>query len=68
MPRSLAQEGEPRCAPRLLPTGDPRAHPAYPGRPAVDWPLPNQFHDDGQVRADASAGPARPAPASSAML
>jgi hypothetical protein len=36
MPRSLAQEGEPRCAPRLPTDGDPRAHPAYSGRPAVD--------------------------------
>jgi hypothetical protein len=43
MPRSLAQEGGPHCAPRLLPTGDPRAHPAYPGRPAVDLATAQPF-------------------------
>ena len=40
VPRTLAQEGEPHGAPRLPTRGDPRAHPAYPGRPALDWPLP----------------------------
>jgi hypothetical protein len=32
------------------------------------WPLPNHPHDDGQVQTDTSAGPAQPAPASSARL
>jgi hypothetical protein len=50
-------------------TGDPRAQPAHPGRPGGrGWPLPEHSHDDGQVQADASTGPARPAPASSARL
>jgi hypothetical protein len=48
-----------------LPTGDPRAHPAYHGRPrGRPRHCPTTFHDDGQVQADASAGLARPAPAS----
>ena len=32
------------------------------------WPLPTSSHDDGQVQAEASAGPARPAPASIARF
>jgi hypothetical protein len=64
-----AAGGEPRCAPGSLPTNDPRAHPAYhgqpPGRPGH---CPTTSHDDGQVQTDTSAGPAQPAPASSARL
>jgi hypothetical protein len=50
-----------------LPAGDPGAHPAYPGRPrGPPGHCPTTSQDDGQVQADASAGPAQPAPASSA--
>ena len=62
MPPSLAQEGEPHCAPRLPTDGDPRAHPAYSGRSAVDLATA-QPPARRRVQADASAGPARPAPA-----
>jgi hypothetical protein len=45
------------------------AHPAYPGRPrGRAGHCPTTSHDDGQVQTDASAGPAPPAPASSARL
>src|SRR5215207_4286075 len=68
MPISLPQEAS-LAAHRLPPTNDPRAHPAYPGRPrgrAGHCPTPPD--DDGQVHTDASAGPAPPAPASSTRL
>jgi hypothetical protein len=57
------------AAHRLPPTNDPRAHPAYPGRPrGRAGHCPTTSHDDGQVQTDASAGPAPPAPASSTRL
>jgi hypothetical protein len=41
------------------PTGDPRAHPANPGRPrGRPRHSPTTSHDDGQVQADPSADPA----------
>jgi hypothetical protein len=50
-----------------LPTNDPRAHPACPGRPrGRAGHRPTTSHDDGQVQTETSAGPAPPAPASSA--
>jgi hypothetical protein len=51
--------------PARLPTGDPRSHPASLDRPrGRPNHCPSSSHDDGQVQADASAGPAQPAPAS----
>ena len=52
-----------------LPAGDPRGHPASPGRPhSRPGHCPTTTQDDGQVQADASTGPsaspARPAPGS----
>jgi hypothetical protein len=41
-----------------LPTGDPpRASSLSWSATRSIWPLPNHFHDDGQVQADAAAGP-----------
>jgi hypothetical protein len=66
---SLPQEGGPRCTRCLYRQAILPAHPAYPGRPrGRPGHCPTTFHDDGQVQADAAAGPARPVPASSARL
>jgi hypothetical protein len=66
MPISLPQKAS-LAAHRLPPTNDPRVHPAYPGRPrGRAGHCPTTSHDDGQVQTDTSAGPAQPAPASSA--
>jgi hypothetical protein len=52
-----------------LPTGDPPRASSLSCRPrGRPGHCPTTFHDDGQVQADAAAGPARPAPASSARL
>src|SRR5215211_571273 len=70
MPISLPREAS-LAAHRLQPTNDPRVHPAYQylGRPrGRAGRCPTTSHDDGQVHTDASAGPAPPAPASSARL
>jgi hypothetical protein len=48
--------------PACLPTGDPRAHAAYPSRPrGRPSHRPTTSHNDGRLQADASPGPARPA-------
>lgn len=55
--------------PAHLPTGDPRAHPAYPGQPRGRAShCPTTSHDDGHVQADASCDPTRPIPASIARF
>jgi len=70
-PHTMTTQGS-RCLaahPGSPPTGDPPAHPADPGRPrARPSHDPTTAHDDGQVQADPSAGPARPAPGSTARL
>jgi hypothetical protein len=56
--RHLQSEPSRRFAPLSL--GDPRARPASPGRPhGRPGHCTTTSHDDGQVQADASAGPAR---------
>jgi hypothetical protein len=68
-PHTMTTQGS-RCLaahPGSPPTSDPPAHPADPGRPrARPSHDPTTAHDDGQVQADPSAGPARPAPGSTA--
>jgi hypothetical protein len=49
--------------PARLPTGDPHAHPAHPGRPrGRPSHCSTTSHDDGQVQPDASRLPAPPPP------
>jgi hypothetical protein len=64
VPRTLAQEGEPHGAPRLPTRGRSSRASGLSWSARARLATANHFHDDGQVRADASAGPARPAPCS----
>ena len=57
-PHTMTTQRSRRLAahPSSPPTGDPRAHPANPGRPRGRPSLcPTTAHDDGQVQADPSA-------------
>jgi hypothetical protein len=67
MPISLPQKTS-LAAHRRPPTNDPRVHPACPGRPRGRAGHAQPPHDDGQIQTDTSAGPAPPAPTSSARL
>jgi hypothetical protein len=69
-PHTMTTQGS-RCLaahPGSPPTGDPPAHPANPGRPRARPSHDPTTAHDGQVQADPSTGPARPAPASTARL
>ena len=60
-PHTMTTQRSRRLAahPGSPPTGDPRAHPANPGRPrGRPSHCPTTSHDDGQVQSDPSADPA----------
>ena len=65
---SPAAGGEPRCAPAPTNERSSRAPGLSWSATRSSWPRPTTSHHDGQVHTDASAGPAPPAPGSSARL